>query len=296
MKIFADVFIIVALVLTLMSCSNFKLVDALNAPLSSAHYEKVTNLAYGTDARQMLDIYYPTATTDKTRGKNKPIIVFVYGGAWTSGEKKDYLFIAHALTQAGYRVVIPDYRLYPAVKFPLFIDDIADAIAYLDQQKTQLFTDVSQGIVLMGHSAGAHTVALLATDQRYFKRRNIQIPLVGLIALAGPYDLQLDDPEVIPIFLPVNDTITTNPTRMVHSKMPPVLLLHGQKDTRVKPFHTENFAQALQQQTIPHTVKRYKKVSHINILISIASPLRYLNPSHQDILAFLATLRTQKKQ
>jgi len=291
MKIFVTVFVIAVLVLVLISCSNFKLVDALNAPLSSAHYKKVTNLAYGSDSRQVLDIYYPTSASDKTQGKDKPIIIFIYGGAWTSGEKKDYIFVAHALTQAGYRVVIPDYRLYPAVKFPLFIDDIADAVSYLDQQKENLFTDVSQGIVLMGHSAGAHTAALLATDQRYFKRRNMQIPLVGLVALAGPYDLQLDDPEVIPIFLPVNDEITTNPTRMVHSKMPPVLLLHGKKDTRVKPFHTENFAQALQQQAIPHTVKRYKNVSHVNILISIASPFRYLNPSHKDIFAFLATLK-----
>jgi acetyl esterase/lipase len=280
---------IIALALFI-GCSNVKSIDILNAVLSSDHYDIKRNISYGADARQTLDIYSPTKASNKTQGKDKPLIVFVYGGAWKEGDKKDYAFIGHAFTQAGYRVVIPDYRLYPAVKFPLFIDDVADAIAYLQQQQDRLLGDISQGIVLMGHSAGAHTAASLATDQRYFDERKITIPLVGLVALSGPYDLELDNPEVIPIFLPTKDERRTNPSRMVHNKMPPVLLLHGQKDIRVNPSHTDTFAQALRQQGIQLTVKRYKKAKHADIVASIASPLRYKNPSYQDIVDFLATL------
>ena len=72
--------------------------------------------------------------------------------------------------------------------------------------------------------------------------------------------------------------------------MPPVLLLHGLKDTRVKPFHTERFSEALRQMGIQHQVKRYKKVSHVAIISSIAAPLRRLSPSYADIRDFLARL------
>jgi acetyl esterase/lipase len=281
----------IVFILTLVAgCSGFKATDVLNASLSSTHYETRLDIAYGTDQRQKLDIYYPTTSADKAPGKNKPVIVFVYGGAWKHGDKKDFKFIAHAFTGAGYRVVIPNYRLYPAVKFPLFVDDVANAIAYMERHEKPLFGNLSHGMVLMGHSAGAHTAALLATDQSYFKSRNIKIPLKGLVGLAGPYDLVLEDPEVTPIFLPIIDPNKAKPARLVHRNMPPVLLLHGLKDTRVKPFHTRRFIQSLQKSGIRHQAKMYENVSHISILASIAKPLRSLNTSYKDILAFLSTL------
>lgn len=284
--------IVILIILTLfIGYFNIRSIDVLNALLSSDHYEIESNISYGTDPRQTLDVYYPTKDVNQTQGKDKPVIVFIYGGAWKMGDKKDYTFIAHAFTQAGYRVVIPNYRLYPAVKFPLFIDDIADAIAYLEQQKIHLLGDLSKGIVLMGHSAGAHTAALLATDQHYLKSRKIKTPLIGLVALSGPYDLELDHPEVIPIFLPIEDTNSIRPARMVHNNMPPVLLLHGKKDIRVDPLHTDVFAEKLQQQGVQLTLKRYENVNHADIVGSIALPLRYKNPSYQDIITFLGSLK-----
>ena len=269
------------------------MVGLLNFSLSSGHYDIQKNIKYGTDPRHKLDIYHPKKSISASQGQDKPVIVFVYGGAWKQGKKKDYKFIGHAFTQAGYRVVIADYRLFPQVKFPDFIDDIADAIAYLDQNSQDTLGDVSQGMILMGHSAGAHTAATLATDQHYFQQRNIRLKLRALVALSGPYDLQLDDPEVIPIFTPVSPEKITKPARLVHANMPPVLLLHGRKDTRVKPFHTERFAAALQQQGVDHTVKWYQDIAHIKIVSSIAATLRFLNPTYDDIIAFLDSLESK---
>ncbi len=287
MKVIIGLLSAVCIVTLITSCSNFKATDVLNATLSSAHYTTSLDIAYGADQRQTLDIYYPK---NKTLGKDRPLIVFVFGGAWKEGDKKDFKFIAHAFTGAGYRVAIPNYRLYPAVKFPLFVNDVADAIAYIDKNEKTLFGDLSQGMVLMGHSAGAHTAALLATDQRYLGSRNVKIEQKGLVVLAGPYDLLLDDPEVVPIFQPINNEKIAKPARLVHKNMPPVLLLHGLKDTRVKPFHTQRFAQELQKAGIRHQLKLYQNVSHVNIIASIAAPLRYLNTSYKDILGFLGTL------
>ena len=157
----------ITLIILLSGCANMKLSNVLNWVLPIGHYEIQSNVSYGAESRQTLDIYSPKSSDTITASNNKPVIVFVYGGAWKTGDKQDYLFIAEAFTRAGYQVVIPDYRLYPTVKFPLFINDIADAIAFIEQFESPLL-DVSQGIILMGHSAGAHTAALLATDQHYF--------------------------------------------------------------------------------------------------------------------------------
>lgn len=278
-----------AILASLISCTKSS--DLLNLSLSSSHYDLKRDIAYGSDARQKLDIYYPNAHVTQTRGKDKPVIVFVYGGAWKKGDTKDFKFIAHAFTKAGYRVVIPNYRLYPDVEYPDFVNDVADAIAYIDAQSNTLLDGLKTGYVLMGHSAGAHTAALLATDQRYLNKRNIKAKLRGLVALAGPYDLPLDDPEVIPIFSHRSSADSVKPVRLVSQATPPTLLLHGQKDVRVGPYHTERFAVALKQADIQHKVKRYKKVGHVQIIASIARPLRHLSPAFRDIIEFLSKLK-----
>lgn len=287
MKIIIGVLLLIA-ILSYSAYAN--MVGLLNFTLSSGHYQLQKNLQYSEDKRHKLDIYHPKKSISTAQGQDKPVIVFVYGGAWKQGHKKDYKFIGHAFTKAGYRVVIADYRLFPQVKFPDFIDDIADAIAYLDRNAKDILGDVSQGMILMGHSAGAHTVATLATDRHYLQQRNVTLKLRALVALSGPYDLQLDDPEVIPIFLPVSPEKIAKPARLVHANMPPVFLLHGRKDTRVKPFHTEHFATALQQAGVKHQVKWYEDIAHIKIVSSIAATLRFINPTYQDIINFLDTL------
>ena len=97
----------------------------LNATVSRQGFTREADIAYGTDPRQKLDLYRP----DKPRADGRTVIFF-YGGSWDSGSKNDYLFVAQALAASGYTVVIPDYRLYPAVRFPAFVDDGARAVRW----------------------------------------------------------------------------------------------------------------------------------------------------------------------
>ena len=141
--------------------------------------------------------------------------------------------------------------------------------------------------ILMGHSAGAHSAALLAADSRYLRNRGIKARLAGLIGIAGPYDLPMDDPEVRPVFM----TSTSDRTKVVSNVtqgMPPTLLLHGFADTRVKPFHTERFRDALIKNGNSVTTRLYSGVNHTKIIGSLAAPLRFLNNSFKDVKAFLA--------
>lgn len=115
-----------------------------------------TDVPYGPDPRQKLDIYRPTQGIPERR----PIVLFLYGGSWSGGEKFLYGFVGKALASHGYTTVIPDYRLYPAVRFPAFYEDAASAYVYA--QRTPSLADRRRPMIIIGHSAGAHMAAMLA--------------------------------------------------------------------------------------------------------------------------------------
>jgi acetyl esterase/lipase len=261
-----------------------KATDALNAVIPQSHY-RVKTAHYGQHIRQGMDIYLPNEKKQQQYGK-KPVIVFVYGGAWRDGNKKDYKFVGHALTELGHPVIIPDYQLFPQVKFPVFIEDIAQAIRYTETNAQALLEQAFDEYVLMGHSAGAHTAALLAADKYWTEKAGITAKKVGLIALAGPYDLPLDDPEVTPVF--PNKPELVNPLlKITNQSLPPILLLHGGKDDRVFPFHTKRFAKVIKRTGNNVQVNIYPRVNHAMILGNMAAPLRLFGSSYTDIKYFL---------
>ncbi|MGV6858445.1 MAG: alpha/beta hydrolase [bacterium] len=263
-----------------------KSTDLLNFILPSNGYH-LTEYAYGDGARQKVDVYLPV----KKSVPYKIPVVFVYGGAWKKGSKGDFEFVAHALTGLGHPVIIPDYRLFPTVHFPDFVEDVAGAIAYIDAHGQQILGETSNRYILMGHSAGAHTAALLATDKSYLQKHSLYAKLKALIALSGPYDLPLDDPEVEPIFVGATAQ-QAKPIKNVHGDMPATLLLHGLDDKRVLPMHTERFAATLEKAGVPAESHLYGDVGHVDIIAGLAAPLRWLSDSYKDIAAFLAQIET----
>ncbi|CAA6816503.1 MAG: Alpha/beta hydrolase [uncultured Thiotrichaceae bacterium] len=270
------------LLTTIAGCAVVSPTTAINLLVPSDGYTK-QEFSYGSHKQQALDLYLPKTSTSKVP------IVFIYGGAWRTGSKANFVFVAQALTSLGHPVIVPDYRHFPEVQFPAFIDDVADAISFVEQQTNTGLPKPFKEYVLMGHSAGAHTAALLATDPRYLNQRRIKAQLTGLIAIAGPYDLPVNDPEVLPVF----NTVTaqrTKPILNVHPGMPPTLLLHGLDDTRVLPLHTKRFSAALKKNDNTVTTRLYPGVDHTKIIGSLAAPLRFLNDSFEDIEVFLGRL------
>ena len=89
------------------------------------------------------------------------MIVFFFGGGWCEGDKANYECVASSLTKDGFTVVIPDYRIYPDVTFPAFVEGGARALAWVEEHPIE---DSNRPLLLMGHSAGAHIAALLARD------------------------------------------------------------------------------------------------------------------------------------
>ena len=241
------------------------------------------DLAYGQDPRQNLDVYVPDVEQTK-----KAVVVFFHGGGWDSGDKDQYLFVGHAFASLGYITVIPNYRLYPQVQFPEFVDDAALAIASLDRLLPAHKACVGrEDVVLVGHSAGAHLAAMLATDRRYLERNQADVALRAFIGLAGPYDLPLEDPVVIGKFDNLSYELEANPLALANEATPPTLLLHGDADTTVGLHHSQRLKEKLDQLGVANTVRIYPGTNHTRVIGSLASPLRFLNPAFEDIERFL---------
>ena len=163
---------------------DFRIYDvgsyALNRLTPRKGYSVQENVAYGLRARHRLDLF-----RTQTPREHLPLIVFVHGGAWMHGDKKDYRFIGEAFAKEGFDVAVINYHLAPEHIFPASIDDLSLALNYLNvhQLKYQISTEK---VVLMGHSAGAFNVmSALYHPKPYEIQCRSQI--TAIIGLAGPY-------------------------------------------------------------------------------------------------------------
>ena len=296
--IWAILFILLVVILLVV----FKPLWILNYLTPHGHCSRIKDLPYAQDKRHTLDLYLP-----KNIDPIKPILVFVHGGSWDTGRKDDYLFAGYALTELGYITAIPNYRLYPQVQFPHFIEDVASAVSSLPQQLKAhgIALPDPLNVVLIGHSAGAHTAAMLVSNNQYHQKLNEHVQLKALIGLAGPYDLPLDDELVIGKFDGVkihdisehttdqghvHNSHDANPINLAHEKMPPVLLIHGEKDETVGPYHSERFSLRLRQLNIPTQHITYQGTNHRHLVGGLSPLVRFLNPVYKDIQVFLKGL------
>lgn len=155
----------------------------------SIDYEVIPDLAYaeisGVDPNlTSLDIYLPKSD------QNHPIVIYFHGGAWRGGDKKEVGYKPEAFTGKGYTFISVNYRLSPEVQHPVHVQDVAKAIAWVYQNAAIYQSDPNR-IFLMGHSAGAHLAALVATDGRYLEAEGLTFSLLkGIILLdGGGYDI-----------------------------------------------------------------------------------------------------------
>lgn len=278
----------IAALTILAACSP---VTLINAFVPRADYSAHTALFYESGDRHLLDVYVPTSPSPSNNAR--PLVVFFYGGSWQTGDRRDYRFVGEALASRGYVTVIPDYRLYPDTIFPGFVEDAAAAVDWARAHAAEFGAD-PRHIFLMGHSAGAQIVMLLATDRHYLMRYGIDAQsLSGAIGLAGPYDfLPLKDEKLKAIF-PAALREDSQPINHVSGSEPPIWLGVGAADHTVDPGNTTRFAERLESAHDRFTVERYADVNHAIIVGSLARPLRALSsvitvaPVLDDVSAFI---------
>jgi len=266
--------------LVLGACST---VDMLNATAESANIEIRRDISYGDGERRSLDVYRPR------NAYGAALCVFYYGGGWEGGSKESYTFVAAALAARGIVTVVPDYRVYPEVRFPEFLADAAQAARWAKDHAIELGADPDR-IVLAGHSAGAHIAAMLTLDPQWLDavglepRRN----LAGLVGIAGPYDfLPLQSRTLKSIFGPAEQLARTQPINFVKGGEPPTLLLAGGLDLSVDPRNSERLAARLEAAGSEVTAIEYPWIGHALVLGAVARPLRFFAPTLRDTSDFI---------
>ncbi|MET4075194.1 alpha/beta hydrolase [Hymenobacter sp. UYCo722] len=139
--------------------------------------------------RHILDVYSPKKAAPGAAGY--PVVLFIHGGSWTSGNKNIYSFIGRRLAKQGVVAVVINYRLAPPVHVPEQAADCARALAWTVANIKQYGGDPAR-VFVMGHSAGGGLAALLATDDELLARNGLpQNPVRGAI---------MDDPAGLDMY------------------------------------------------------------------------------------------------
>ena len=257
-------------------------VSALNLLVPRGGYEVQSGIAYGADPRQKLDVYVPQGLKGPA-----PVLLFFYGGSWSTGDRATYLAFGQAFATQGIVTVVADYRLYPQVKYPAFAQDAAGALAWVHANIAAHGGDPGR-VFVSGHSAGAYNAVMLAAEPKFIEAAGGKLDWIrGVIGIAGPYDfLPLTEPNYIDMFHGANNA-DAMPINHVDGRRPPMLLAAGDADATVGPGNADRMAARLKAHGSPVKVIKYPGIGHIGIILSLAPGFRGRTTLRQDMLDFI---------
>jgi acetyl esterase/lipase len=223
-------------------------------------------------APQRMDLYQPEAKTGLA-----PVVIYIHGGGWTSGDKNDPEGMAflRTLRQLGYVVVSINYRLAPEYRFPAQIEDVKCAVRHLRANAEAYGLD-PQRIGVIGASAGGHLAALLGTSdesagfdvgQHLDQSSRVQavvdlfapVDLVRMMATSravigeGVFGVSTMEPEKIRPYSPIT---------YITPDDPPFLILHGDRDTVVPLEQSQILHEALVAAAVPSELVIVRNAEH----------------------------------
>ena len=264
---------------------DFRIYDvgsyALNRLTPRKGYSVQENVAYGLRARHRLDLF-----RTQTPREHRPLIVFVHGGAWMHGDKKDYRFIGEAFAKEGFDVAVINYHLAPEHIFPASIDDLSLALNYLNvhQLKYQISTEK---VVLMGHSAGAFNVmSALYHPKPYEIQCRSQI--TAIIGLAGPYHFDYKgDPICADAFGQNRPYQEVMPYYFVESNTVKHYLLVAENDDVVGLSNAVDLDRRLKEKGNYSQLWTVPRIGHISMIGSVSSLFSRYFTTKQKIMQAL---------
>jgi acetyl esterase/lipase len=283
---------------TALPCLLFLTGSLLAAPKETARTDgdfeisEVKNIAY-TDAKdadpkkQLLDLYLPKGQ------KDFPVVMWVYGGGWSSGDKDVKLYgeIGRLLARKGIGAAVINYRLAPDHPHPEQIQDVARAFAWL-HANVEKHGGRKDQIFVSGHSAGGHLVALLASDEQYLRAEKLHFSdIKGVIAVSGVY--LISGKISLGMFERAFGSdkkvwAEASPLNHVTGDHPPFLILYGSRDVKPMREYAEEMAKALTEKKCSAKAVEIEDHGHIQMVQGLA---KEDDPSTQAMLTFIAKLR-----
>jgi acetyl esterase/lipase len=217
-----------------------------------------------------------------------PVVIFWYGGGWAKGDRTSYAFAGRALAREGFLVVIPDYRKVPQVRFPAFLDDGAEAVAWVQATIAKHGGDPAR-IALMGHSAGAYEAVMLALDAKRLTAAGADPEgIKAAVGLSGPYDFHpFTSKRSIDAMSHWPNPAETQPITFARPDAPPLLLATSDGDTTVRARNANNLAAKLQGLGARAEVINYGPLTHEEVVMALSVPFRAKGPVLADSVRFL---------
>lgn len=148
--------------------------------LFSKEVRLISNVSYGTHAKERFDVYTPIHANTSALA---PVIFMVHGGAWKVGDKKSQSVVENKVNfwlKKGYIVISTNYRLLPETPVSEQVEDVAKALGIAQAQSASWGGDKTK-FILMGHSAGAHIIAMIAASSSLYTTHSITPPIAAVI-------------------------------------------------------------------------------------------------------------------
>ena len=255
------------------------LVDTVDRVASRADAVKVADgIAFDTNGNK-LDIWSTAA-----KGKvPRPVLVFFYGGGWANGTRTEYSYAARPFVEAGYIVVLPDYRKVPEVRFPGFVEDSAAAVKWVQANIAKYGGDPSR-VSVAGHSAGAYNALMLALDPQWLGDK----PVTSAISLAGAADFYpFTSKRAINAMSKFPDPKATQPISFVRADAPPILLIHGTADTVVRIRNSNSLYAKQKAAGGDITLRAQQGGSHNDLVLALGTLFRARYPVVEESVTYL---------
>jgi acetyl esterase/lipase len=216
-------------------------------------------------------------------------VMFIYGGSWRAGDKFEYEFAGRALAAAGFVTVIADYRLWPEVKYPDFLEDNAQAMRWI-QDNIATYGGDPKRFFLAGHSAGAYNAVMLGLDSSFRRDYGVTMPVRAVAGLSGPYNFYpFEYEQVRDTFGTAPSPEGTQPINLVTADAPPILLASGTSDPIVRVQNSLDLANRLRAGGVWVTEKYYEGFGHIEPVVAMGAMMRFRMPVLADMVEFFQT-------
>lgn len=263
------------------------IMDPFNIPASFDKGAEVMaeNVRFGPDKRHKLDVYAP----ENLKG-SAPVLMFIFGGGWTQGEKDDYKYLGHAMAANGFVTVIADYRLVPEVRFPTFLEDCALAARWIQDNIANYGGDTNR-FFLMGHSAGAYNAVMLGFDNSYFQQAGVTMKVRGIAGISGPYDFYpFRYQQVKDAFGHTDNPQLTQPINLLSVSTPPLFLGTGTTDPIVRMVNTQTLANHMREMGLTVIDNYYDGFGHMEPIFAFSTLWRWRLPIMEDVIGFFTDL------
>jgi acetyl esterase/lipase len=264
----------------------------VNGITSSGGVGVSKNILYGDEPSQDLDIYYPKPLAQAMKAQSAindsyPMVVFVHGGSWESGNKEQYAFVGQSLAQAGYVTAVINYRKAPEHVYPDYVEDAAQAIAWSIDNATSLHADPKR-LAVVGHSAGAFNAVAAVANEDFLAPYGVKPKdIKAVVGIAGPYSYDFRKFDSATAFAADATPDEVMPDRQIKGEQPPYLLLTAEKDKVVYATNTIKMTKALQEAGVTVENGEIKGASHATSIGAMAPPLRWVNDVRAQVLTYL---------